>query len=192
MNRESNRIIGDILEINSDIIKQRVESKSPKIITSIKEKYYRHRLDKLIKRFNKNKIILSTQNVQELLVYLYTYNDKKYKYITNIRMSNNFGLNLLSADLSIDPDVSYIKDIKYVISISSREDEMNILTIVHRAEGTVITHTVKLLYLSYLDLDNEISIAIAKLNEALLDLLESFLLDYLGRFKKNKGYMKKV
>lgn len=192
MNRESNRLIGDILEINSDIINQRVESKSPKIITSLKEMYYRHRLEKLIKRFNKDKIILDKSNIHELLVYLYTYKDGKYKDITNIVMKAQFGVDVIVADVSVYPDISYIKDIKYVINISSREEEMNILTIIHRAEGTVLTHTFRLNSLSYFDIDGDLQIAISSLNDTLLNLLESFLLEYLDRYKKNKGYMKEV
>lgn len=192
MNRETNRIIGDILEINSDIIRQRVESKSPKIITSLKERHYRNRLEKLIKRFNKDKIVLDKSNIQELLVYLYTYNEAKYKEITNIVMKSQFGVDAIVADLLIDPDISYIKDIKYVINISSREEEMSILMIIHRVEGTVLTNTLKLNSLSYFDIDGELQIAVSKLNDTLLNILESFLLEYLERFKHNKGYMKEV
>lgn len=192
MNRESNRIIGDILEINSDIIRQRVESKSPKFITGIKERHYRHRLEKLIKRFNKDKLILDKTNIQELLVYLYTYNESQYSVITNIKMSSQFGVDVIVADLTIDPDISYIKDIKYIINISSKEDFMTILMIIHRAEGTVLTNSLKLHNLSYFDIDGELQIGVSKLNDTLLNLLERFLLDYLDRFKKNKGYMKEV
>ena len=131
MNRESNRLIGDILEINNDIIRQRVESTSPKFITILKEKHYRRRLDKLIKRFNKQKIILNMSNVNELLVYLYTYNENQYDCIQDIKMTSSFGVDVLVADIIIYPDTSYIKDIKYVINIASNEDKMNILMIIH-------------------------------------------------------------
>lgn len=189
MNKDSNRFIGDILEINSDIINQRIESKSPKFITNIKEKIYRRKLDKIIKNIKKQKLILNKFNIQELLYYLYTYN-KRYNIIQSIKVSNISDYNIITSELLIEPESSF-KDIKYVIDVSSREKNMTIFIIMHSENGTVITNTIRVDSLYYNnDSETNINFALKTLNNSLLDILEKFLLEYLERFKYNKGYLK--
>ena len=193
MNQNSDTIIGDILEINNDIVKNRIDYKGPKFIANIKEKHYRKRLDKLIKSFNKNKIILNKNNILELFLYLYTYNENTYPYVQDIKMST--GLNnskLILSEMSVDLNDNNINDIKYIVNVPNNEELMNILIIIHYSNGTNLTESVKTPNLAVFDLETDIVFAISKLNESLVEVLELFLYRYLARFETNKGYMKKV
>ena len=192
MTKDSNRIIGDILEINSDIIRQRVESTSPKFITKLKESHYRKRLDKAIKNIRKQDMILNKFNIQELLYYVYTYNDIKYDYIQLIKTSNIGNISTITAEFLIENLREDISNIKYVLSVSSKEPNISILNIIHKKDGTVETNTIRIEALYIENKDSDLYYAISILNSYLLEVMEKFLLNYLERFKYNKGYKREI
>lgn len=194
MTRESNRIIGDILEINSDIINKRIESKAPKFITNLKEKYYRYRLNKIIKSFKK-KLILDKFNLEELFSYILTYYEGKYKCIQKIRQfTNNNDKNDIYADIVVNEDnSSTISSYRYNITISNDKPNMTITASEYCIDGSVNTMNYKVVNL-YTDnfKVNTNNNMITVLNNSLVDVLTSFLNEYLERFNNNKGYMKEV
>jgi len=68
---DSSRIIGDFMEIHSDIIEEEFNSKSPKFIKRMKKKKYLKRLKKSITKLATSNIILDRDNLAEYFVFLY-------------------------------------------------------------------------------------------------------------------------
>jgi hypothetical protein len=68
---DSSRIIGDFMEIHSDIIEQEANSKAPKIIKNMRKKKYLKRLKKSISKLASSKMILDRDNLAEYFIFLY-------------------------------------------------------------------------------------------------------------------------
>lgn len=66
----TNRIIGDFLEVNADIVSFEHTSKLPKIIKKIISISQRSKLKKSVNKMRKG-FILTTDNISELFVYIY-------------------------------------------------------------------------------------------------------------------------
>lgn len=66
----TDRIIGDFLEVNADIVSFEHISKLPKIIKKIISKFQRRKLKKYVNKMRRG-IILSTDNIAEFFVYIY-------------------------------------------------------------------------------------------------------------------------
>ena len=188
MNRDnSNRIIGDIIEINSDIIDKRIHSKSKKFITNLKEKYYRYRLNRIIKQFKK-KLILNKYNIEELFSYIFTYYQGRYQCIQKIKINNTADNNITVAEVVIDANTDEINNIRYYITINNNPN-MDIIISTYKTSGEVDTKTVQIANLYNYKVEDDIELKY--LNTSLVDVLTSFLNEYLDRFKI-KGYLKEV
>jgi hypothetical protein len=85
---ENNRIIGDFLEINSDIVQQEFESKLPKFMKKMKSKKLRKRLLDNIDKLRNSNMILGTDNLIELFSYVYNnfYPEASYKSIIKCKV----------------------------------------------------------------------------------------------------------
>ena len=78
----SNRIIGDFLEINSDIVQQEFESKLPKFLKKLKFKKQRKRLLDNVDKLRNSNVILEADNLIEFFSYVYNnYPETSYKSI---------------------------------------------------------------------------------------------------------------
>ena len=191
MNMNSHRIIGDIMEINYDIVEN--ITKSPKFISKIKDKYYRYRLIKSIKSFKKKNLILGKMQCQELFAYILSLYNGKYKSILNIDAmtteESNLSVNVL-VNLQNDPIYSKIK---YLIGIRDGSPTINIYYTITEVKGVVITSKAIVNDLSYDKEKLELPAvrAIKELNDTLVDIMESFLLEYLSNYK-TKGYTKEI
>ena len=192
MTKDSNRLIGDVLEINSDIINRRANYKGPKFINNIKEKYYRFRLNKIINKMRH--LILNKFNIIELVTYIETYYKGKYKSIQNISRSHNINgnetINILVKVQSKDPEIDHIL---YNITIIDNNPNIEISYTIYNTDTSILSITIYVPDLYYkkskhkLDANNIIKI----LNISLVDILISFLKEYLERYKVH-GYMKEV
>ena len=188
MTRDSNRIIGDIIEINSDIIEKRVKSKSPKIITNIKEKYYRYRLNKVIKGF-KSKLIFNKSTLEELLSYINAYYEGKYKCIVKVDIKNLSDDNITTSEIIVNPKDDNLNNVRYYITIN-KKPEIDLSVSQYYIDGTVIYDKINIENLSNKQ-NNKDYIYLKYLNDALVDVLTEFINEYLSRFKV-KGYTKEV
>ena len=137
MNNYSNHIISDILEINQDIVNKRNESvKKHKIIGTIKDKYYRFRLDKSIKSMKKHNLMLDKMNLQDLFIYILTYYDGKYKSIEKITDTNLADDNVISVSLVLPSEDPEINNIRYYLTINNKEN-MEVKTYISSVSGSV-------------------------------------------------------
>ena len=67
----NDRIIGDFLEINADIVSYKQLSKSPKFITNFSVKRKRKRLRKMIDKLKETDYVLNKNNLIEIFAYIY-------------------------------------------------------------------------------------------------------------------------
>lgn len=82
------RIIGDFLEINADIVKQEVDSNLPKFLSKLKAKHFRRKLMKRLYKLKSTEYILNSKNLSELFTYVFNnfppmgeYNSIKYSKV---------------------------------------------------------------------------------------------------------------
>ena len=71
MTDDNSRIIGDFLEINSDIISNQAKSKLPKFISNIVYNRYRKKLKKAIIKLKNSNVVLTKDNLSEFFIYCY-------------------------------------------------------------------------------------------------------------------------
>ena len=71
MDTNTDRIIGDFLEINADIISKEFKSKLPKFISKIHYNKYKKRLIKSATNLKNSNMILTKENLEELFSYCY-------------------------------------------------------------------------------------------------------------------------
>lgn len=185
---EGSRIIGDIIEINQDIVQWRIDSKAPKFIKNLVEKYYRHRLKKSILSFDE--LILDKFNLQELFTYINTY------YSGNYRCINSIG-NIYKEDDSVTIVKMIIKHDKDIISYTITINHEPTINISYAIVGnTGIKHSSRVYVTDLWYDDNAIEYSdqdymLKELNTELVETFKSFLFSYLKRFE-DKGYKKEV
>lgn len=96
MNIEENRLIGDFLEINADIISKKFKSKLPKFISNIYYNRYKKRLIKSLNKLKKSNLILNKENLYEFFIYCYNNFPPKgsYRSVNKIIYNDNNNDNL--------------------------------------------------------------------------------------------------
>ena len=83
----TNRIIGDFLEVNASMIEKREKSKLPKFISKFIWKKDRNKLLKNIEILRNSGYILSMENLSELGLYVFNnFDEKKYKSIYLVKI----------------------------------------------------------------------------------------------------------
>lgn len=111
------RIIGDFLEINADIVKQEVDSNLPKFLSKMKAKLFRKRLLKSLYKLKSSNYILNSRNLSEL--FTYTFNNfppmGEYNSIKHSKIIEDTGYSIRS-EAVIEFD-----NIKCIIYLDSRE-----------------------------------------------------------------------
>ena len=85
------RIIGDYLEVNSDIVSEEFNSKFPKFIAKRISRHQRKKLMNSIEVFRKSDYILDWANIVELFTYVFNNFEPEHKFgvISNIEYYNN-------------------------------------------------------------------------------------------------------
>lgn len=105
MNSGIERIIGDFLEINSDMIYQRDKSKLPKFLSKLRYKININKLLKRVEIFRNSNIYLSKENVLELFNYLYnTFDNNIFKFSSSNTIITIYSFNKFIIDGSIISD----------------------------------------------------------------------------------------
>lgn len=123
MKEKIDNIIGDYMEIYSDIVSSCFNSKLPGFINSLKERYYLKKLITRADKLRRSNVPLNSSNIRELFVYMYNSYVPlgQYKSIKYVKC--------------IDNDyVGSIATKNYIITIKTyiEEDNMNINLQIYR------------------------------------------------------------
>lgn len=123
----TNRIIGDFFEINSDIVYNEHTSKFPKFIARLISKYYRNKLIKKVDELSGDNIILETENVSEIFAYIFSSFPPKGKFgcIQLVSFNSINQTYTSSISFNVDND-SQISSISGIITIDPLEPGMAI------------------------------------------------------------------
>ena len=124
----SSRIIGDFLEINSDIVQAEFNSKLPKFIKKYKFRKQRKRLLDNVSKLRDSGIVLETDNIVELFSYIYNnfYPETSYKSIEKCKI--NTDIEAYEGIIKFDNIVSIItieKDIYPKFNINTKINVSN-------------------------------------------------------------------
>lgn len=105
---DKTRIIGDFLEINSDIIQAEFESKLPKFLKKFKFRKQRKRLLSNVSKLRESNMTLEVDNLIELFSYVYNnfYPETSYKCIKKCKINVDKGI--YEAMINFDNQVSVI------------------------------------------------------------------------------------
>lgn len=170
------RIIGDCMEINAEIVEQRFTSKLPKFIARIREKYYRDKLIKIITKLKVANKPLTSNNLFEFFIYLYnnyppkgSYKDIGYSVI--IESSNR-----LIAKITGEKWDGQIK-----IDLSDLTKFELYLTVYKEVNLNTYNFTLKELTVSL----EEVSDYVSEMNTIILNNMSDYIIEYLSRFNNN-------
>lgn len=198
MTLHSNLFIGDIIEINKDIANEKTPEKFiSSIFFSIKRKYYLRRLNNAIKKLKSKNIILNKFNLQELFMYIIANNSGSYKSINSIDFYEQNDESIYMATITIytnnEPDISYIR---YNINTNTKDHLFTIMyTVVPTFGYGTYSDKIAVSNLYYTkDYDNissynrqyNTNFILKILNDELVNILESYLLEYIDKFWNNK------
>lgn len=121
------RLIGDFLEVNGDIVNDEYKSKYPKFIAKFISKRNRRKLLKSVDKLRNSNYVLNCSNIKEYLAYA----------------SNNYGSNSFKDVHKIDYNEDMISSTmifdKYIVLITiDNPDTNNIFNMVIKYDGCVI------------------------------------------------------
>lgn len=132
----TNRIIGDFFEINSDIVYNEHTSKFPKFIARLISKYYRNKLIKKVDELSGNNMILETENVSEIFAYLYSSFPPKGKFGCIRLVSFNSISQTYTSTISFNVDNdAQISSISGIITIDPLDPGMSIQLISYNSKN---------------------------------------------------------
>lgn len=142
--KNTNRIIGDFLEVNAYILEKREKSKFPKFI---KNKIWKKDKDKLIKNIDilrKSNYILTLENISELAYYIFNnFDNKEYKSIIKVKLDELVTYNIMEAILKFE-NITAIFDINSnestfevkIMEVLDTEDRNNFDFTLHRLSSS--------------------------------------------------------
>lgn len=168
------RIIGDFIEINADIYREKNESKYPKFIRVIIAKRRKRRLYKLNNKIRNSNMILNKSNITELFYYIFNNFPPKgqYKDISQVTIVDN---NIIATVLLSVSDKWY----KYIFNINTEDDFFD-LTITKYDREKEDTFYIQLKKLS--NDTKETKEIIYNLNNCLINIICDYLNDVLEKY----------
>lgn len=113
MTEDSNRIIGDFLEINADIISKKAKSNLPEFINNFIYNRYKKRLKKSVYKLQNSNLLLDKSNLSEFFIYCYNNfpPNGSYKSVYKVLYNETSGkvqaiikFESLQAIIDIEPD----------------------------------------------------------------------------------------
>lgn len=172
MKQRAERLIGDFLEANTDIVVRQHNSKLPKFISKLESKYYRKKLIKIIKKFKNSDVILTKDNLVEFFAYTFNNFPPKGKF------------NSINSSIVIDGNtegILFFDDIKVVITIEKEQEKFELII----DQTTKTNENNKYVFqLSELYSDNPITKdLVAKLNKQIVLEISTYLLDTISAYK---------
>lgn len=185
------RIIGDCFEINADIIQSSINSKLPRFIADTREKYYRNKLIKVVKKLKKANIPLNRSNLIEFFSYLYNnyslYNteDSKCKFIEWVKHLETDDLDIWEAKIS-DLCEYDNRTIKCIIKIDAKEEKMQLLIGIY-SEETIDSYDI---WCSKIETSNsELREYVRIINNMLIESIYEYIINSL-EYYNSKEVMK--
>lgn len=169
----NDRIIGNCLEINGDIIRMRFNNdKFPKFIFSrIKEKYYRYKLIKSVKKLSKANIPLNKNNLIELFAYMHS-NFPPYGNYQNIIQVMHVDKNDIDIWKCI---IKYSDNMLFTIDIDNKEELFTVvLTVNNPDKNERVNRTVYLKHLA--TSKEEMKDYIKNLNNIMIKIIMDYIL----------------
>lgn len=163
------RIIGNFLEINSDIVSVEATSKKPKIIKKLRSKFFRFRLLKMVKKLRKQNYILTKENLIEFFTYTFNnfppYGRYKSVYVSKVH------------DDRIEA-ILYIDNNEILIFFDLKEKGFEFTISNHSEDGVNVNH----LYCSE-NLSHKTIQVVADVNEVLKNNICDYLEETISAFK---------
>lgn len=181
----SSRLIGECLEINADIVKERTNTKLPSFIADIISSYYRKRLLKSVKKLRNSHYILTSENLLEF--FNYTFNNfppyGTYKSVSMSKIFDNDNYNTIVALIKFE---DYTVDITIYSNIPDYFD-INIINDSQQGTNKYFLHLNSL----YSE-NNNIKDILNIINEKLLNDITDYIIDTISIYgKKSKRKEKK-
>lgn len=182
----NDRLIGDFLEINADIIYQRQISKLPKLFSNMKAKYYHKKLIKRVNRLKKSNYILTRDNLSELFSYIYNNFPPygSYKSILTSKINNEDATQVEGVILFGSTELKSYTNIysyKAVISIDNEINKMDVMVNLQKGDDYEnLFFEIDKLYSE----NNKTSEILEILNKQLLDDLTDYILSVISLYNK--------
>lgn len=175
MNSLDNRIIGEFLEINADIVLFQHESKLPGFIKKSWAQWKRNKLKKMVNKLRKSDHILTLENLAELFVYLYNNYPPNGSYEC-IKLCKVLGDNSNQMEAIIK-----FADYNCVISIDKKDPEFDIAVKRTSSDGSqgFKIKTDKLYCKNRLVFATQLK----EINECLKDVICKYIISILDSYK---------
>lgn len=169
------RLIGDCLEINADIIDTRFHSKLPKFIANLRAKYYMNKLIKTAEKIAAANTPLDKENIQELAMYLFN-NYKphgEYKRISYTKFMNS-GYYIMKLDVA--------KDFTSIFTIPETGDRFTLNIRAANNDGGFEGYELELKTLA--TEKDDIKDKLLLINQALVQTISEYVIDTVLAYKK--------
>lgn len=166
------RIIGDFLEINADIVQSETNSKLPKFIRKRKSKKTRNKLLKSAKKIKNSNYILTTENLRELFVYVYNNYPPKGQYKSIFMVKADEEAKNIEAVISFD-------NCKAIITIEKGISGFDISISEKKSDNYTESCNI---HCNSLYHDNVRSEILEKINRKLLDDLSNYVIDIISSY----------
>lgn len=175
---EKSRIIGDFLEINSDIVQAEFESKLPKFLRKLKFRKQRKRLLENVNKLRNSNMILEVDNIIEFFSYIYNnfYPETSYKSVFKCKV--DIEKEIYEGVIKFDNQITIItieKEFYPKFNVNSK------IMITDSVSNGIDIQTDKLF--SDNDRKNDI---LSKVNKILLDDICSYIEDIIKPYYDNK------
>ena len=175
------RIIGDIIEINADILRENIESKYPKFIANIISRRQRSKLLKSITKFRNSNYILTIDNLTEFFVYIFDNFDGAYGCIQKIDLKSD------SVKSTIDTKIAF-DNYAIIINIETNNPKMNMSGCTINEHGnTLFSISESSLYSTKPNAKDMLPI----LNTRLKNDMSDYMYNIIDSYNKERGYVKK-
>lgn len=172
----NSRIIGDFLEINSDIIEHGANSKLPKFLVNIRKNKYKKRLKRTILKLAHSKMILDRGNLAEYFVYLYN------NFSPNGNFKSTFKVSVAGEEFERMEAVVKFDDIMAIIKINQEDQEGFDITV--RTNGLTdngSSHGCSVRVTKLQSNKANVNDLLYSVNEQLLQDMSEFLLEFIFR-----------
>ena len=171
----TDRIIGDCLEINGDIINRNFNSRFPKFICNIRERYYRNKLIKIVNKIKKSNTPLKACNIYELACYVYN------NYIPNGTFGCIYKIKYFDKYNRYNVYVKY-DDIKAIIMI---EDQDHFDLSIEYYKNNILTAS--RITLKTMETNNtDIKKKVFSINKALTETIADYILNILNGYNRKE------
>lgn len=179
----NDRIIGDIIELNAEIVSKRINSKFPSLISNYIANRDRRKLLKIIDKFGKSDYILNKNNLFEFFIYIYNnFEGSSYGCIKKVAYMVNKNISTIYADITIE-------NVDFNITLSSDSNDIFIHCCIKYYTGLRESFSVQLDKL--ITNKDKLDEVIYKLNKQLLLNLSKYSESCISKYNgKEKGYGK--